>query len=179
MSALIWETGEPLAMNLDSIEDLKAQGFVGFKPIKELRADCSCIPKIKGVYLFLRAEPNAAPDFVALGTGGHFREKDPNVSLEILTANWVSNRLIVYIGKAGGGGKKATLHSRLQQYIRFGLGKPVGHWGGRYIWQLKDAAELSACWKTLPDDEPGLVESDLIRQFSQAFGQRPFANLKD
>lgn len=166
-------------VNLDDIEDLAAGGFIGFKTVADLRSDCGCLPKAKGVYLFIRPQPKAAPEFVNVGTGGHFKKKDPNVPVELLQSNWVKDRLVVYIGKAGGGGTKATIHSRLRQYLRFGQGKKVGHWGGRLIWQLKDASNLIVCWKPLPEDEPELVESNLIRQFTKAFGQRPFANLKD
>jgi hypothetical protein len=165
-------------MNLDAIQDLAAGGFIGFKSVAELRSDCSCLPKTKGVYLFIRPQVEAAPEFIPVGTGGHFDNRDPNVPLELLESNWVKGGLVVYIGKAGGGGTKATLHSRLRQYLRFGQGKPIGHWGGRFIWQLKDAADLVVCWKPLPNEEPSLVESNLIRQFCKAFGQRPFANLK-
>jgi hypothetical protein len=28
-----------------------------------------------------------------------------------------------------------------------GRGELAGHWGGRYIWQLSDSADLIAAWK--------------------------------
>ena len=75
-------------------------------------------------------------------------------------------------------GKEATLRSRILQYLKFGQGKPVGHKGGRYIWQLSDAEELLFCWKPLPTDEPEDVESMLISEFKHQYaGKRPFANL--
>lgn len=116
---------------------------------------------------------------MTVGTGGHFKGKNPNVSVSELKANWVDNTIIVYIGKAGKDGSNATLHSRLRQYFGFGQGKNVGHWGGRLIWQLKNSADLVVCWKALPTADPRTVEADLIQDFVSKFSNRPFANLAD
>jgi hypothetical protein len=164
-------------MNFDSIGDCKANGFIGFKK-SDLFADSSLIPKVRGVYLMLRLDKRKS-QFLAVGTGGYFKGKDPNVAIGELHSNWVEDTLTLYIGKAGGQSSKATLHSRLNQYFRFGQGKPIGHWGGRLIWQLKNSAELVVCWKPLPYEEPRDVETKLIKQFVKAYGQRPFANLSD
>lgn len=62
--------------------------------------------------------------------------------------------------------------------IRFGSGEAVGHWGGRYIWQLEDADQLLFCWKAYADAEQ--LEKALIAAFKKCHdGKRPFANLKD
>jgi hypothetical protein len=118
-------------------------------------------------------------EFLEKGCGGHFKGKNPNVAISELQKNWVNDAKVVYIGKAGGTGKKATLKSRLKQYLHFGLGKPVGHWGGRLIWQLKHSSDLVICWKSLPTDEPRDYEAKLIKLFISKFGKRPFANLAD
>jgi len=89
----------------------------------------------------------------------------------------VDDTIVVYIGKAGKDGSSATLQSRLRQYFGFGQGKNVGHWGGRFIWQLKNSADLVVCWKALPTTDPRTVEADLIQDFVSKFSQRPFANL--
>ena len=166
-------------MDLDSVEDLKTYGFVGFKRLSEVFDDYSVLPKVRGIYLILNPAHADDPEFLPVGTGGLFKSKDPNVDMDELGANWVKNRLIVYIGKAGGEGSKATLHSRLKQYFDFGQQKPVGHYGGRYIWQLKHAKDLLVCWKPMPSEDPRAAEAELIRQFVHAYGARPFANLKD
>ena len=79
----------------------------------------------------------------------------------------------MYIGKA------TSLKKRLGQYLRFGQTKNVGHYGGRYIWQLKNHSDLIVCWKTTPQYDPREIEKGLILDFKREFGERPFANLKD
>jgi excinuclease UvrABC nuclease subunit len=82
----------------------------------------------------------------------------------------VDNTKVVYIGKA------TSLRSRLREYFGFGQGKNVGHYGGRLIWQIKYSQDLIVCWKSLTID-PRQFEADLIKQFVQTYGCRPFANL--
>ena len=165
-------------MNFNDIDEIRKAGFMGFKKVSELFVDTSLIPKEKGVYLVLN--PNLkSPIFLQTGTGGYFKGKNPNVPIDELKLNWVDNSLVVYIGKAGKDGSQATLQSRLRQYLHFGQGRNVGHWGGRLIWQLKNSAELIVCWKTLLISDPRTVEAQLIRQFVSEFTKRPFANLAD
>ena len=161
-------------------ELLKTLGFEGFKSMSELMAGAkSQIPYQMGVYVILR-ESNSEPIFMEEGTGGFFKGKNPNVSLSELRSNWVDGTSIVYIGKAGGMGSSATLNKRLGQYLRFGQGAIVGHWGGRYIWQLKDSRDLVVCWKILSSEEPREMEQKMIEEFkSKHSGMRPFANLSD
>jgi hypothetical protein len=168
------------AMQLCTIDDLKAAGFKGFVTIGELRErGWSMIPKQMGVYVVARTS-ESAPKFLNVGSGGHFKGKDPNVSIVELLNNWVNGTCVVYIGKAGGKTSGATLQKRLGQYLRFGQGVRIEHWGGRYIWQLEDAPELVVCWKPLAEEEPAAVESQMISGFkAQHGGKRPFANLKD
>lgn len=165
-------------MDYYNIEEIKKAGFTGFKTIDELFKDCSSIPKQKGVYLVLRIIEIPC-EFLEVGTGGHFKGKNPNVTIQELQANWVNKACVVYIGKAGAENSKATLHSRLGQYLKFGQGRNIGHWGGRLIWQLKDSAQLVVCWKALPNDAPRTVEKELIKDFVRQYGNRPFANLAD
>src|SRR5664280_2168534 len=46
-------------------------------------------------------------------------------------------------------------------YMQFGEGKAVGHWVGRYVWQLRHSGDLLICWKETPDDVPRNVEKGL------------------
>lgn len=162
-------------MDINNINSIRKNGFTGFVTVESLWNDKSCIPKTNGVYLVL--DTNGKPEFIDPGVGGFFKGKDPNVSVEELNDNYVPDSLAVYIGKAGGPTSMATLHSRLGQYLRFGEGKNVGHWGGRLIWQLKEHRNLVFCWKSTPDDDPREVEKSMIIDYLNQFGKKPFANL--
>ena len=162
-------------MDFKTIEQIKQAGFTGFRKIGDLFFDSSAIPDIKGVYMVLNLSKNVS--FLTIGTGGHFKGKNPNVSSEELKRNWVEDTIVVYIGKAGNEGGSATLRSRLRQYFRFGQGSNVGHWGGRYIWQLSNSRDLVICWKPLLKDDPRNVEAEMIQDFVDKYRKRPFANL--
>jgi hypothetical protein len=165
-------------MNFESLDAIKKEGFVGFRSMTDLFADSSELPKIKGIYLVLYLEKKA-PELLTVGTGGHFKGKNPNVPVSELKQNWVDDTIVVYIGKAGKVGSAATLQSRLRQYFGFGQGGNVGHWGGRLIWQLRNSRNLVVCWNELPNDDPRTVEASLIQEFVKKYGKRPFANLSD
>jgi hypothetical protein len=163
-------------IGLDNLPDLKIQGFVGFKSIKELWLDCRAVPEAAGVYMIVSAVRNRPPEFLATGSGGRFKGRDPNVSESQLAQKWIKNRVVLYIGKAGSPGQKTNLLKRVKAYLAFGRGKSVSHVGGRYIWQLKWAEELLVCWKRTPFESPREVEKALLQRFSQKFGGLPFAN---
>jgi len=163
-------------MDFNNKKSLEENGFQGFKKVKDLWVSRDDIPKRMGVYLVLNPKFKT-PSFISPGVGGHFKGKDPNVSTEVLMQNHVSGAQVVYIGKAGGNTNNATLHSRLGQYLRFGQEKAVGHWGGRYVWQLKNHRDLVFCWRPDSNLEPRTLESFFIMQFETQFGKRPFANL--
>ena len=162
-----------------SVPELRRQGFKGFLSVSDLRVDGSTeIPAVPGVYLFLRTRASC-PEFLAKGSGGRFKGKDPNVTLARLQSEWVDGALIVYVGQTGSG-SKGTLRRRIELMLRFGHGAPVGHWGGRLIWQLKDSDQLRVCWKPITQNDPRKIESALIRSFKSMHGaKRPFANLRD
>ncbi len=102
-------------MDFNNIDEIKKAGFIGFKKMSELFIDSSSISKTKGVYLVLNPNYKKA-EYLQIGTGGHFKGKNPNVLIDELKANWVDNSLVVYIGKAGSETGAATLNSRLKQY---------------------------------------------------------------
>ena len=151
-------------MKFNTIDDLKAAGFEGFIPVVQLQADSTAIPRTAGVYMVVYTEGNM-PEFLSHGTGGFFKGKDPNVSITELETNWVENTCVVYIGKAG-----TTLQKRLNQYLKFGNGQNIGHWGGRYIWQIKNSGNLLLCWKPTPDEDPEAIETALIARFKEQHG---------
>lgn len=160
-----------------SFDSLREAGFAGFKSVRDLWNDCSCIPNERGVYVVLNPTcSNKA--FLPKGVGGYFKGTDPNVSLSKLDFKWIQDCHVLYIGQAGGNGSSATLRKRLKQYLDFGKGKPVGHKGGRYIWQLKHHNELVMAWRVLRTDDPSFVENQLLSAFCNQYGKLPFANLR-
>jgi len=64
--------------------------------------------------------------------------------------------------------------------MRFGKGEPVGHRGGRYIWQLQDNKDLLMCWRPIIKgvEDPSAMESELLCEFVGTYGRLPFANLR-
>ena len=145
----------------------------GIESIQTIRLDLQRIPKETGIYCILLPEKFRI-EFLEQGTGGAFKKRNPNVSLEELKNNWVEGTDILYIGKTDD-----SLRTRISAYLKFGDGKPIGHWGGRYIWQLANSQELLVGWKALPTEGgTGALETQYLRQFYQEHGKLPFANLK-
>ena len=167
---------ESVSIKFNKIEDLKKAGFSGFVSIASLKGNRTMIPAAGGVYMVIR-KSSSKPSFLNTGSGGFFKDRNPNVPVAELESNWVEGTCVMYIGKAGGAGSSSTLNKRLGQYLRFGDGFKVGHWGGRYIWQLEDHDELLLCWKPVMDQEPEEYETGLIEAFRKQYGKRPFANL--
>ncbi|WP_241003000.1 hypothetical protein [Streptomyces sp. CB01881] len=158
-------------------DGLAERGFCGFAPFGEPgELSDSEVPTEAGIHVVLR--PTASrPEFLPVSTAGHFRGRDPSVAVEVLRAAWVEDAGILYVGKASAGrtGRRG-LRKRLDEYRRHGAGQAVGHWGGRYIWQLRDSAALLVAWRPTAEQDPGDAEAGLIAEFMEVHGARPFAN---
>ncbi|MDO8659825.1 MAG: hypothetical protein Q7K54_04485 [Candidatus Parcubacteria bacterium] len=151
--------------------------FVYFKTIKELKSEkfnWNNISNVGGVYIVVYKKLNR-PEFLPVGSGGEFKGRDPNVSKNILLENWVDFKSgedrILYIGKS------VKLRRRIKSYIKFGEGRSVAKWGGRYIWQIANSGNLEIYWKEAKN--PREEEKRMLYKFKDKHEQRlPFANLR-
>jgi len=167
---------------LFSKDNLLSMGFVGFIRLKDIENDYNIFPDCKGLYI-IYIDDDQDISFCNPGTGGFFKGKDPNATIEELNRNWVKDANVLYIGRAGGTANNgrvynSTLRIRIMQYIKFGKGKNIGHWGGRHIWQIKEGDALMIAYKILDEDNPVIEEQELIDEFKSHYnGRLPFANL--
>jgi hypothetical protein len=156
-------------------KQLRVDGFMGFKTFAEL--DLDDVPRSPGIYAVLKpaGHPHA---FLEQSAGGWFKQKNPSILGDALAAQWVNDADVLYIGKAGAGATGTRgLRKRIQEFADFGRGKPVGHWGGRLIWQLAESQSLVIAWKVLPGPEVNEAEARYHAEFRQLYGRLPFANL--
>jgi hypothetical protein len=162
-----------------TIEGLKAWGFEGFITLGKYNGSpVNPVPDKKGVYMVLYTAARPAV-FLKKSKAGRFRGRNPTADLEELKQRWVKNTIVLFIAQAGGGNSSATLGSRIRQLAAFGRGKPISHWEGRYLWQIRDAADLILCWKTTPADDPRAIERDYLNRFLSEYHTLPFANPAD
>ena len=157
-------------------EGLEQAGFRGFVRFSEL-SDTD-VPQVAGVYVVLR-ESVEPPEFLTASVAGHFKGRDPSALPERLADAWIDGASVLYIGKAASDSRRRRgLRKRLDEYRRYGSGERAPHWGGRYIWQLGDSANLLVAWKATPWEDAEDAESRLIADFAAVFGSKPFANRK-
>lgn len=153
---------------------LTDRGFQGFARFTDLPT--TPVSGASGVYVVLR-ESDDVPSYLPSSPAGRFKGRDPSVAPATLAAAWVDGERLLYIGRAAAGRSgRRGLSKRLDEYRRNGSGEPVGHWGGRYIWQLADHEDLLIAWRA--DDDPTAVEADLLDEFVADHGRLPFANLR-
>jgi hypothetical protein len=153
--------------------DLERVGFVGWRTWTDLRTShFSEVPALPAAYVVYRCDMSE-PVFLTSSSGGRFKDRDPSVAIPTLRAKWVPRARVVYIGKAN------VASQRLRQFARFGTGERVGHWGGRYIWQLADSTDLLVAWHGIAWSETARdYEKRLLARFGELHGgAKPFANL--
>jgi hypothetical protein len=153
--------------------DLVATGFMGWRTWTELRESAfTAVPAAPAVYVVFRPTVTA-PCFLEVNPGGRFKGRDPTVTIEKLAAKWVPGAYVIYVGKAD------VASRRLAEFARFGAGVPIGHWGGRYIWQLEDSSDSLIAWHPISWGEPARdYEKRILARFCDLHeGARPFANL--
>jgi hypothetical protein len=148
---------------------LEREGFIGFLTVARLRATrCLEMPDGPAVYTVL-CESSAGVQFRSVSLGGHFKGRDPTVPVAELQARWPTATPVLYIGKGD------ALRRRVMQLLDFAAGSPVGHWGGRYLWQVEGSDRFLVGWQQ--QSEPRRCEHELLTSFESTYGQLPFANL--
>jgi hypothetical protein len=159
-----------MSLSRAQIQEKGYQGFVSFGALR--KSELHSIPQLPGTYVVIA--PADSPVFLETSRGGHFKGKDPVVTLDAIQAKWVEGAEVVYIGKA------ENLQRRVKEFCRFGAGDPIGHWGGRYLWQVEGSDDWLVGWKRCMEGETALgCEAALLEEFTQAHGGRlPFANLR-
>ena len=162
-----------MALDKKYFEEFQSQGFEGFLSVSKLKSVkfLNTVPRQTGVYLVLNPTQEK-PEFLDESVGGHFRGRNPTKCPSFLEENWVDGAKILYVGHA----PKRTLYKRISELIRFGSKNPIGHWGGRLIWQLENHNELLICW--LAHKDPVEIRNKIIREFEFEYKALPFANLQ-
>lgn len=151
-------------------------GFTGWVPFALLPT--AGVPAEPGVYVVVRPS-DEPPMFLDVSPAGHFKGKDPTVTVAELAALWVPGERVVYIGKANAGANgKRHLRKRLDEYRRFGAGEPIGRSGGRRIWQLADHDRLLVGWRATDDADAATIETKMLAEFRARYGRLPFANMR-
>ena len=131
-----------------------------------------------GVYIVVRPTQDP-PSFLSANPAPELKGRKHKETPEMLANLWVLGSPIVYIGKAGGTGQKATLRSRLNAYVKYGFENlKYSHWGGRLIWQVKGSKDFLLYWTSSDQQEPSAIESELLLRFTKCYGKKPFANLR-
>ena len=157
---------------------LEAEGFEGFFTVGQLHAEgCEGLPNEPGVYAMVR-ESLASPEFLVRSVAPVWRGQDPTQPSEVLSERWVPGAQVLYLGRAPGPGVRSLLRQRVKRYLRFGHGRIVGHWSGRFVWQLRDHASLRVAWKRTDREDVVPTEARLQARFREHYGVRPFANLQ-
>ena len=161
---------------LASIKGLRAQGFEGFIRIGDLTLQD--IPPAPGIYAVVW-DGEGLPPVAEMSVGGWFKKRNPSVSHAEASSRLIPGVQLLYLGKAGVGTRaNRGLRKRIGEYLRFGQGEPIGHWGGRLIWQVEDPSQLRIAWKIIDGTDPELVEKAHLLAFKEEFGQLPYANLR-
>lgn len=165
------------APGMDTPDELRALGFEGFRTVAMLRDEgAASVPAEPGVWVVLR-DVGGVPHFLARNSGANWRGKDPSETADALGARWVARASVLYVAAAAGPGVRALLQQRVKRFLRFGMGRNVAHWEGRYVWQLAGSSALKIAWKPLPAAEARGAAERLLEGFVQRHGVMPFANV--
>ena len=159
---------------------LAVRGFAGFVTFDELlTGGLADVPDGDGVYVVVRTL-TGPPSFLGASLGGRHKGKDPTIPMDTLEAKWVDDAVVLYVGRAPRNAKgERGLRTRVGEYAKFGAGRNIGHWGGRYIWQLEEQGTLLVAWRECSEGHTAAGdEAELVSEFRRQHGGRlPFANI--
>ena len=153
--------------------NLKLLGFEGFLPMGAVATDD--LPAAPGVYAVIC---NGFPVPVRRSVGGWFKGKDPTQDVGALTRRLVPGADVLYFGRAEQNSPGRGLRKRVDELLRFGRGQAVGHWGGRYLWQLSNPFANLIAWLPVEAADVKATELRLLEEFRDEHGVLPFANLR-
>lgn len=159
------------------LEKHEWKGGIAIKNWKDQQANHEDLDN-RGVYIVVRLNQEP-PSFLTTNPAPELKGRKHKETPDMLANFWVLDSPIVYIGKAGGTGQKATLRTRLNAYVKHGFEKlKYSHWGGRLIWQVEGCEDFLIYWHSSDQQEPSAVESELLSRFTKIYGKKPFANLR-
>jgi hypothetical protein len=162
---------------LASVEDMRALGYEGFLTVSQLRDEgAASVPVEPGAWVVLREGASAVPRFLARSTAAPWRGQDPTQTADALGARWVANAYVLYVGVAPGTGVRHLLQQRIKRFLRFGSGRNVTHWGGRFVWQLAGVSSLRIAWQVTGAEGARQAADDTLKAFFDRHGMPPFAN---
>ncbi|HGJ65339.1 TPA: hypothetical protein ENS27_08125 [bacterium] len=117
-------------------------------------------------------ERDTIPKFLDKNPDGRFKGRNPIIDKSELPNHYVEGSHTIYIGKGN------KLQRRMKQFINFGSGKPIGHWGGRLVWQIENSDDFFVAWKCVDDQDPSIIESQMFKEFNSTYHKLLYANLK-
>lgn len=163
------------------IDDLRADGFSGFIPLKSFLKDAVIgdRPDVEGVYAIVR-ESAARPAF---REDVHRNPRPKIYSAAEAEARWVDGAQTLYLGKGPlrklSKGRRQGLAQRLHELRAHGYDGSANHYGGKLLWQIDDMDSLIVAWKVLPAGAADANETALIHRFMKMDSLRraPYANI--
>ena len=164
-----------------TIDDLQADGFVGFVPLAAFEKPfvMGDGPDVEGVYVVLR-ESAVRPTF---REDTHRKPRSKIYTAAQAEAEWVDGSQMLYVGKGPlrkpRRGRRQGLAQRINEMRAHGHDGGANHYGGKLLWQIEDTDSLLIAWKVLIEGTADDVETALIRRFMDQAesGRTPYANI--
>ena len=102
--------------------------------------------------------------FVSESPAGWSRARTPRSTRACCGHAGCSEVPVLYIGKATAGASgRRHLRKRVTELVEFGAGRPVGHRGGRCLWQVQGSSRFVVAWRV--EAAPTRAENELLDQF--------------